>query len=1065
MYKTVSVLLFLFIPPGGGNHTPCSPDPCVNGFCVDAGSGGFTCSCLSGYTGSVCDGVADNTPGCEEGLTCFHGTCTPEDGENSSTCLCDPGFSGSSCSTLIPDYNPCSNVKCSDRGECFPGLPGSGEYECKCRGGYDGAHCENYMQECAFDYSLDLLATVYENDPAAGIECQFWIKNLWIANSMTEDEIGLFRFCRCLDWLVENEEAWINNMDCLMSRNLKQTVFDHWHQHCTSCTLEDMDELKNILVNTTVECDAFLSWRETEPQAWRTPMKCRCLESLGTREEAARIVHCPFNPHAARTDMICYDNCIDDSIEICDPWKILTEMNENLPKRAPTMMDDCTYTIRYFFEETPVGQDEATLTESLEFLEALCSCVDGLATYWVDGLDLLECLPVTFYDLTMRGLANNICYDFTIYEYIAGWAVTELLVVVSAEDHALATQCLGATILATEASAISTTGNGAARALELVCTCVAGANEMLGSTFQASAEALLAQAGISFEDCGIKTATADEGEKDCFTLFGSRAWVCEPTHWYSSKWLLGPLSVGTAILCVVNVWTCFSSWRRGNHPLKREWRREEDDEDSERARNMTPEERQPGLPEWEIRLFYFHIFMYYTRQFPMPIYAVWLASGGFSAHTISLVFIVCAATGQGPASLIGSWLSDMLQDRIYIMSSALSVSGLAYFFMPLFLDKVSFDGFLFLVAVSNFLDIGLGQAFIADWYMAHDMEAAQEQANLASSAGSALAAALSPMLADLIGVTKVFQLWGTLLFLSGLSMAYFHRNNKPGMIPPEAPSDAAGAGCWAKCSRIMEGPLSRLPHPAGKWRLMGWWLQLSLCLEWFFVFGLLYGLWGPGILLFVEHYNFTMYQIGLAPLLFLFFIAIVLILKSKFQASARRVGNLLGVGMLLVSIVPWAYPPGPILWRGVAIVCSVAMLLTAIFYNLGVNKAVLNILPIESWRATTVELAAVAGACGAIVLQVVFTDIYELAPSQLWTAIFVVYLIELVMFNINCCSLPQEFDEAVANALSVRFADDAEEERPDKSGGGFTAAAKSGTWSSVSQRLTFTHISQRSFYQ
>jgi hypothetical protein len=37
------------------DNNPCNPDPCTHGQCVASGET-YTCTCNSGYSGTICDG-------------------------------------------------------------------------------------------------------------------------------------------------------------------------------------------------------------------------------------------------------------------------------------------------------------------------------------------------------------------------------------------------------------------------------------------------------------------------------------------------------------------------------------------------------------------------------------------------------------------------------------------------------------------------------------------------------------------------------------------------------------------------------------------------------------------------------------------------------------------------------------------------------------------------------------------------------------------------------------------------------------------------------------------------
>merc|ERR1719493_616859 len=147
--------------------------------------------------------------------------------------------------------------------------------------------------------------------------------------------------------------------------------------------------MKEILKDNSVECDAFITNREDQPLSWRTPMKCVCMESLGTRAEAAEMIYCPFSLHAAATDMLAYDHCVSDEFEICDFSEVLDKLSTNMAERYPAGVELCSRAMKTFFEITPDVQifDSAVL-------ESWCYCYDAIATYWAEGLELIDCLPV-----------------------------------------------------------------------------------------------------------------------------------------------------------------------------------------------------------------------------------------------------------------------------------------------------------------------------------------------------------------------------------------------------------------------------------------------------------------------------------------------------------------------------------------------------------------------------------------------------------------------------------------------------------------------------------------------
>jgi hypothetical protein len=118
---------------------PCAPNPCSNGgSCANDGSGGFTCSCVAGYSGATC---ATNIDDCSPNPCQNGGSCT--DGVNGFTCGCAAGYSGATCATNIDD---CSPNPCQNGGSCTDGV---NTFTCGCAAGYSGATCATNIDDCS----------------------------------------------------------------------------------------------------------------------------------------------------------------------------------------------------------------------------------------------------------------------------------------------------------------------------------------------------------------------------------------------------------------------------------------------------------------------------------------------------------------------------------------------------------------------------------------------------------------------------------------------------------------------------------------------------------------------------------------------------------------------------------------------------------------------------------------------------------------------------------------------------------------------------------------------------
>jgi len=112
--------------------------PCLNqGTCVD-GYLTYTCSCLPGYSGLLCQTDINEclSSPCQHG-----GTCT--DLVNNYHCACIPGYSGNNCQS---DTNECSSSPCQNGGTCTDLVNG---YNCACIPGTSGINCQTDINECA----------------------------------------------------------------------------------------------------------------------------------------------------------------------------------------------------------------------------------------------------------------------------------------------------------------------------------------------------------------------------------------------------------------------------------------------------------------------------------------------------------------------------------------------------------------------------------------------------------------------------------------------------------------------------------------------------------------------------------------------------------------------------------------------------------------------------------------------------------------------------------------------------------------------------------------------------
>ncbi|PNF36740.1 Protein crumbs [Cryptotermes secundus] len=130
----------------------CDNSPCLNGStCTDVKNSktgdNFTCTCMEGFVGPVCNKPYCMEQPCQHGGTCDLTGVAP-------LCRCYPGYRGKYCEE---DINECAEgpdkaSPCKNGANCTDGI---NNYICNCSGtGYKGLNCTEDIDECTRDLFL-----------------------------------------------------------------------------------------------------------------------------------------------------------------------------------------------------------------------------------------------------------------------------------------------------------------------------------------------------------------------------------------------------------------------------------------------------------------------------------------------------------------------------------------------------------------------------------------------------------------------------------------------------------------------------------------------------------------------------------------------------------------------------------------------------------------------------------------------------------------------------------------------------------------------------------------------
>jgi len=398
-------------------------DMCTENFCNGKGycstnkdTNEAECNCFAGWDGASCNlNVKDLVCSQKDcGFSGIQGECVTGP-TNEASCYCYSAWDGSDCSISLVaesvDY--CTGVFCNDRGACVQDLKSENNYFCLCEPGYSGADCGMQLHECGHDFLLDMFTrlAMLSNDLGSSLECGFSKPIVFSASLPSHADVYTFSYCICASLLEKfgsDDYAHMLNT-CNMDHYRKLEFIKEAESYCPAC--EELQDaiMEDLITTKSAACYHFVYQRSTMPLYWRSLWKCGCVMDIGNEATTKTIVTCPFTQHTSINDLISWDNC--GGGKICD-WEGMYNFFET--EYSKINLDGsvaCKDWMEKWIFTVPGEQRFEYMTGSF------CPCMDYLKGSGPDYDAILDCIPVTFHQLSMRDLYEQLCYDPVVYNH------------------------------------------------------------------------------------------------------------------------------------------------------------------------------------------------------------------------------------------------------------------------------------------------------------------------------------------------------------------------------------------------------------------------------------------------------------------------------------------------------------------------------------------------------------------------------------------------------------------------------------------------------------------------
>lgn len=379
------------------------------GFCSTNSVGqDASCDCTYGWGGEFCteDTILDL---CGEMFCYNRGQCVVGvNGTSGASCFCETGFSGDNCEIEDEIADVCDGVMCSGNGQCVATEGQTTEWACECHVGFSGLNCGETLDYCAAVFMMDIFVRLAftSGNLNATQECGYATPTIFEDTHPAVYDDETFSYCVCADvWSEYGYDDYENQLaNCVMDMYRPLTFMEETEAYCPFCDDTQDAVMESLITSKSDTCYHFIYERETMALYWRTMWKCFCMYSIGTPSTIETIVTCPFTKHSSKNDYISWENCKYD--RMCQ-WKDMYKyFEEEYSQIDLTGSQLCKEWMEEWIFVTP---DDHVLLEDMTTW--MCPCLEALRGH-CDGCDhALNCVPVTFHQLTMLEAFDMLCND------------------------------------------------------------------------------------------------------------------------------------------------------------------------------------------------------------------------------------------------------------------------------------------------------------------------------------------------------------------------------------------------------------------------------------------------------------------------------------------------------------------------------------------------------------------------------------------------------------------------------------------------------------------------------